>query len=112
MILIVGRGDFYGRWFEQREDSRELDVPRVEVKEPASRSGARRPEFVGITATGVVAFQAASSVKLALTASNVEVVVIKSWIDDFVAVLCEVGRFDATGDRMPAVEKEKFHVVT
>ena len=44
--------------------------------------------------------------------SSVEVIVIEGWIDDLVAVLCEVDWFDATGDRMPAVKEEEFHVAT
>ena len=38
--------------------------------------------------------------------SGVEVAVIEGRVYDLVAVLNEVGRFDPTGDRMPAVEEE------
>lgn len=41
--------------------------------------------------------------------SNVEVIVIKGGVDDLVAVILQVGRFDATGDRVPAVEEEDFY---
>jgi len=38
-----------------------------------------------------------------------EVIVIKRWVDDFVAVVLQVGRFDAAWDRVPAVKEEDFH---
>jgi hypothetical protein len=38
-----------------------------------------------------------------------EIVVVKFWIDDLVAVVLEVGRFGAAWDRMPAVEEEDGH---
>lgn len=41
--------------------------------------------------------------------SSGEIVVIKCRVDDLMAVLGEVGRFDATGDRVSAVEEEDFH---
>ena len=41
--------------------------------------------------------------------SNVEIVVIQGWVDDFVSVLGEVSRFDAAWNGLPAVEEEDFH---
>ena len=38
--------------------------------------------------------------------SSGEIVVIECWIDDFVAVIFQVGRLDAAWDRVPAVEEE------
>lgn len=38
--------------------------------------------------------------------SGGEIVVVKGWIDDLVAVLFEVGRFNTTGNRMPTVEEK------
>jgi hypothetical protein len=43
--------------------------------------------------------------------SSGEVIVIQSRIDDFVAVVLQVGRFDAAWDRVPAVKEEDFHWV-
>ena len=40
-----------------------------------------------------------------------EVVVIEGRVEDFKAVLGEVGRFDAARDRVPAVEKQDFHAI-
>lgn len=44
--------------------------------------------------------------------SGGEIFIIKGWIDDFVAVILEVRRFDTTGNRMPAVEKKDLHAST
>ena len=44
--------------------------------------------------------------------SSVEIIVIKGWVDDFVAVILQVGQFDATGNRMPAVKEEDLHAST
>lgn len=38
-----------------------------------------------------------------------EVLIGQLRIDDFVAMLRQEGRFDAAGDRVPAVEEEDFH---
>ncbi len=38
-----------------------------------------------------------------------EVIAIQGWVDDLVAVVLQLGRFDATWDRVPAVEEENFH---
>ena len=41
--------------------------------------------------------------------SGVEIVVIKGWVEDFVAVVFQISRFDATGDGLTAVKEEDFH---
>jgi hypothetical protein len=38
-----------------------------------------------------------------------EVLVVEIGIDDLVAVVLQVGRFDAAWDRVPAVKEEDFH---
>lgn len=40
--------------------------------------------------------------------SSVEVIVVKGWIYDLVAVILQVGRFDATRNRVPAVKEKDF----
>ena len=40
---------------------------------------------------------------------SVEVFVWQLWIDDCVAVVFEVGRLDATWNRLPAVKEEDFY---
>ena len=41
-----------------------------------------------------------------------EIIIIESGIDDFVAVLIEVSRFETAYDAVSAVEKEDFHGLT
>jgi len=41
----------------------------------------------------------------------IEILVGQRRIDEFVAVLGQEGRFDATRNRLPAVKKEDFHEV-
>jgi len=43
--------------------------------------------------------------------SSGEIIVIECRIDDLVAVIFQVGRFDATRDRVPAVKEEDFHLL-
>ena len=47
-------------------------------------------------------------VKFGLSRGNggFKIIVIQGGIDDFMAVILKVGRFDATWDRMPAVKEE------
>ena len=40
---------------------------------------------------------------------GIEVVVIEGWVNDFVAVVLQVGRFDAARNRVPAVKEEEFY---
>jgi hypothetical protein len=40
---------------------------------------------------------------------SLEVVVGEGRVDDLVAVLRQLGRFHASGDRLPAVQEEDFH---
>ena len=44
--------------------------------------------------------------------SSAKIIVIQYRIDDFMSVVLEVARLDATGNRMPAVEEKDFHSVS
>lgn len=43
--------------------------------------------------------------------SCIEVVVVKLGVKDRVSVVFQISRFDATGNRLPAVEEEDFHAI-
>ena len=41
--------------------------------------------------------------------SAFKIIIVKGWVDDFVAVVLQIARLDATRSRVPAVEKKDLH---